>query len=130
MIKIFFYSFINFNFMSFRKKSIGYYQPSFTGKYCERKMVNCKGNTSVIKQVCDDVSPAEISKTSLKCVSLADLNRSGKVIDGSVSFLPTDPSVKDFVTDKMYNYASKFDKSVSDPIGSSSDLVYGSSVSV
>lgn len=100
--------------MSFRKKKLGFYQPSFTGKFCERKMINCKDNTSVIKQVCDDISPSEIAKSSLKCVSLSDLTRSGKVIDGSVSFSPTDPSVKDLVTEKMYDYASKFSDKFSD----------------
>lgn len=80
--------------MAFRKKVKNNYVPPFNiGGFSEPKMVSSETGRGIKSVSLKSVSVPDVAKTSLPLMSLDSVRQSGKVIDGNVSFAPSDPTV-------------------------------------
>lgn len=80
--------------MAFRKTVRSYYSaPGFAHGFGEVKFEPgyFSGSSRYLSRVF--VSPEELADSSLPLFTLADVIKSGQVIEGSVSFAPSDPAV-------------------------------------
>lgn len=91
--------------MAFRKTVRGSnFNVMNSGNFGELKCVpvndGSKKNSTKLKLISID----EISSSSLPLITLDEVRKSGKVIDGNVSFAPSDPSNFNEIQDIVENY--------------------------
>lgn len=98
-------TYLKLNSMAFRKTvKSNYVCPMHSGGFSELKSVPITDGSGVSRHVLKDVSVDELSASALPITSLTEVQRSGKVIEGSVSFAPNDPSYIDSVTEVLDGY--------------------------
>lgn len=102
--------------MAFRKTIKSHWQPNFCCHGCgETQYVSSSASKSSKKTSRSFKTLDEISKTTLPVVDADSLLKSGRKIDGSVSFAPSDVSnLEASAVDSLSEYASRFSDHSSD----------------
>lgn len=91
--------------MAFRKKINCRYEPTpYCGQFSEPQVKSVETGSGIEELTLSDVRVSELSKQSLPLIGLRHVLESGKVIDGSVSFAPSDPSNGLIVEKELENY--------------------------
>lgn len=101
--------------MAFRKKQMLSYQPPmYSGGFDESKILADERGDSLNTMSIQHVDVDTLSKESLPLFTLTDVKNSGQVINGTVSFAPSDPVIANDVQNDIGAYVDRISNNIVD----------------